>query len=119
MAPSNSGITDKHRWRWLPAAGGIYHLLYRMRLSNIGFEESPGPPGCHYSRKGTLRRSLVSMVMDANRPAGEGKSHADGSANAPGCAGHKHCLFLVDLVHLVYLVCLIHLVCLVYLVEPD
>jgi hypothetical protein len=47
------------------------------------------------------------MVMDANRPAGEGKSHADGSANAPGCAGHKHRMFLVYLVHLVSLVALV------------
>jgi hypothetical protein len=45
MAPSDSGIADKHRRHRCLAAGGFHHLLHRMRLANIGFVERPGSTG--------------------------------------------------------------------------
>ena len=119
LAPSDSGIADKHRWPRCLAAGGLHHLLHRMRLTNIGFVERPGPTGGHHLREGTLGRRLVSMVMDSDRPAGRRKGQADCATDPSGRTGHQHRLSLVYLVHLVYLVCLVDLVCLVYLVEPD
>jgi hypothetical protein len=122
MAPSDSGIANKHRRRRYLAAGSFHHLLHRMRLANIGFVERPGSTGCHHLRDCALSRRLVSMVMDPDRPAGRRKGQADRTTDPPGRTGHKHRISLVCLVHLValiYLVCLVYLVYLVYLVKQD
>jgi hypothetical protein len=113
MAPSDSGIADKHRWHRYSAAGGFHHLLHRVRLANIRFIEHPSSTGGHHLRERALGRCFVSMVMYSDRPASRRKGQADRSTNPSGRTGHKHRMFLVDLVHLV---CLVHLVGLVYLV---
>ena len=119
MAPSDSGIADKHRRHRYLAAGGIHHLLHRMRLANIGFVERPGSTGGYHLCERALGPRLVSMVMYSDRPAGRRKGQADRSTNPSGRAGHKHRMSLVHLVALVYLVCLVYLVHLVSFVQPD
>ena len=122
MAPSDSGIADKHRRHRHLAAGGLHHLVHRMRLANIGFVERPGSTGGYHLRERVLGPCLVSMVMYPDRPAGRRKGQADRSTNPSGRTGHKHRMSLVHLVHLValvYLVCLVYLVYLVYLVKQD
>ena len=119
MAPSDSGIANKHRRHSSQAAGGFHHLLHRMRLANIGFVKRPNSTGSHNLRKRVHGRRLVSMVMDPDRPASRRKGQADCTTNPSGCAGHKHRISLVRLVHLVDLVCLVDLVHLVGLVRPN
>jgi hypothetical protein len=122
MAPSDSGIADKHRRRRYLAAAGFHHLLHRMRLANIGFVERPGSTGGHHLRERALGPCFVSMVMYPDRPAGRRKGQADRSTNPSGRTGHKHRMSLVYLVHLVSLVYLVSLVFLIHLVsfaQPD